>query len=322
MSVLVYTESEEGKIKKIALEAVSYAKGIADQMGTSVTAVAINAGDTSELGKYGASKVLEVANDKLNKFNAEAYADVLAQAAKNEDAKVVVLTSSPNSKFLAPALAVNLEAGYVPNVIGLLESTSPFKVKHNVFTNKAFAVTEIKTDRKIIGLGKNSYGLKESETSISKEGFSPNLDAHDFDMEIVSVDKATDKVTIADAEIVVSGGRGLKGPENWGMVEELAKTLGAATACSKPVSDMGWRPHSEHVGQTGKPVASNLYIAIGISGAIQHLAGINASKVKVVINNDPEAPFFKAADYGMVGDAFEIVPKLTEKLKEFKAQNA
>lgn len=320
--ILVYTESEEGKIKKIALEAVAYAKGIADQMGTSVTAVSINSSDTSELGKYGASKVLEVSNDKLNKFNAEAYADVLAQAAKIEDAKVVVLTSSANSKFLAPALAVNLEAGYVPNVISLPESTSPFKVKHNVFTNKAFAVTEIKTDRKIIGLGKNSYGVKENETSASTEAFSPNLDAHDFDMEIVSVDKATDKVTIADAEIVVSGGRGLKGPENWGMLEELAKTLGAATACSKPVSDLGWRPHSEHVGQTGKPVASNLYIAVGISGAIQHLAGINASKVKVVINNDPEAPFFKAADYGMVGDAFEIVPKLTEKLKEYKAQNA
>jgi electron transfer flavoprotein alpha subunit len=322
MSVLVYTESEEGKIKKIALEAVAYAKGIADQMGTSVTAVSINGGDTSELGKYGASKVLEVSNDKLNKFNAEAYADVLAQAAKNEDAKVVVVTSSANSKFLAPALAVNLEAGYVPNVVGLPESTSPFTVKHNVFTNKAFAVNEIKTDKKIIGLGKNSYGLKENETSVSKEAFSPNLDAHDFAMEIVSVDKATDKVTIADAEIVVSGGRGLKGPENWGMLEDLAKTLGAATACSKPVSDLGWRPHSEHVGQTGKPVASNLYIAVGISGAIQHLAGINSSKVKVVINNDPEAPFFKAADYGMVGDAFEILPKLTEKLKEFKAQNA
>ena len=320
--ILVYTESEEGKIKKIALEAVSYAKGIADQMGTLVTAVSINANDISELGKYGASKVLQVSNDKLNKFNGEAYADVIAQAAKNEDAKVVVVTSSANSKFLAPALAVNLEAGYVPNVVALPESTSPFKVKSNVFTNKAFASTEIKTDRKIIGLGKNSYGLKENETSAAAEAFSPNLDAHDFDMEIVSVDKATDKVTIADAEIVVSAGRGLKGPENWGMIEDLAKTLGAATACSKPVSDMGWRPHSEHVGQTGKPVASNLYIAIGISGAIQHLAGINASKVKVVINNDPEAPFFKAADYGIVGDAFEIVPKLTEKLKEFKAQNA
>ncbi len=322
MSVLVYTESEEGKIKKIALEAVAYAKGIAEQLGTSVTAVAINTNDVSELGKYGASKVLQVSNDKLNKFNGEAYADVIAQAAKHEDTKVIVLTSSANSKFLAPTLAVNLEAGYVANVIALPESTSPFNVKHSVFTNKAFATTEIKTDVKIIGLGKNSYGLKENETSASTESFSPNLDAHDFDMEIVSVDKATDKVTIADAEIVVSGGRGLKGPENWGMIEDLAQTLGAATACSKPVSDMGWRPHGEHVGQTGKPVASNLYIAIGISGAIQHLAGINASKVKVVINNDPEAPFFKAADYGMVGDAFEIVPKLTEKLKEFKAQNA
>ncbi len=322
MSIIVYTESEEGRIKKIAFEAVSYAKGIADQMGTTVTAVAINANNSSELGKYGASKVLEVSNDKLKKFNAEAYADAIAQAAKQEGAKAIVLSTSANDKFLAPLLAVNLNAGYVPNVVALPESTSPFKVKHSVFTNKAFAVTEINTEVKVIGLAKNSYGLKENETTASTEAFSPNLDAHDFDMEIVSVDKATDKVTIADAEIVVSGGRGLKGPENWGMLEELAKTLGAATACSKPVSDMGWRPHSEHVGQTGKPVASNLYIAIGISGAIQHLAGINASKVKVVINNDPEAPFFKAADYGMVGDAFEIVPKLTEKLKEFKAQNA
>src|SRR5690606_25304473 len=298
-----YTESEEGKFKKIALEAVSYAKGIAEQMGTTVTAVSINANDSSELGKYGASKVLEISNDKLSKFNGEAYADAIAQAAKNEGAKVIVLTSSANSKFLAPTLAVDLNAGFVPNVIGLPESTSPFKLRHSVFTNKAFANTEIKTEVKIIGLGKNSYGLKENETSISNEAFSPNLDSHDFDMEIFSVDKATDKVTIADAEIVVSGGRGIKGPENWEMIEDLAKTLGAATACSKPVSDMGWRPHSEHVGQTGKPVASNLYIAIGISGAIQHLAGINASKVKVVINNDPEAPFFKAADYGIVGDA-------------------
>ena len=321
MSVLVYTESEEGKIKKVALEAVSYAKGIADQMGTTVTAISFNANDTSELGKYGASKVLEISDDKLKKFNGEAYADAITQAAKNEGAKVIVLTSSANSKYLAPTLAIDLNAGYVPNVVELPESSSPFKVKHSVFTNKAFAVTEISTDIKIVGIGKNSYGLKENETAVTKESFAPNLDAHDFDMEILSVDKATDQVSIADAEIVVSGGRGLKGPENWGMIEELAKTLGAATACSKPVSDMGWRPHAEHVGQTGKPVASNLYIAIGISGAIQHLAGINASKVKVVINNDPEAPFFKAADYGMVGDAFEIVPQLVEKLKEFKAQN-
>ena len=322
MSVLVYTESEEGKFKKIALEAVSYAKGVADMMGTSVTAVSINGGDASELGTYGADKVLQVSNEKLNKFNAEAYADVIAQAAKAEGTKAVILTSSANSKFLAPLVAVNLEAGYVANVTELPVSASPFKVTHSVFTNKAFATTEITTDVKIIGLGKNAYGLKENDAAATAESFSPELSSEDFSVEVVSVDKATDKVTIADAEIVVSGGRGLKGPENWGMIEEMAEILGAATACSKPVSDMGWRPHSEHVGQTGKPVASNLYIAIGISGAIQHLAGINSSKVKVVINNDPEAPFFKAADYGIVGDAFEVVPQLNKKLKEFKAQNA
>ncbi|MCT8338860.1 electron transfer flavoprotein subunit alpha/FixB family protein [Luteirhabdus pelagi] len=322
MSILVYTESEEGKYKKIAQEAVSFARGIADKMDMSVTAVAINGGDASELEKCGANKVLQVKDDALKNFNAAAYADVLAQAAKKEEAKVVVVSSSANAKFLAPLLAVNLDAGYVPNVSELPESTSPFKVKHSVFTNKAFATTEIKTDIKVVGLAKNAYGVHENHADATIEDFAPELSSDDYNVETVSVDKATDKVTIADAEIVVSGGRGLKGPENWDMIEEMADILGAATACSKPVSDMGWRPHSEHVGQTGKPVASNLYIAIGISGAIQHLAGINASKTKVVINNDPEAPFFKAADYGIVGDAFEVVPKLNEKLKEFKAQNA
>ncbi len=318
--VLVYTESEGGKFKKIAHEAVSYAKGIADMLGTHVTAVAINADDASELGNYGASKVLSVTNDALANFNAEVYADVVSDAARSESAKVIVLTSSANSKFMAPLVAVNLNAGYVSNVNSLPESSSPFKVNHSVFTNKAFAITEIATDVKVIGLANNAYGVNENSTSVNIETFSPELT--NSNSETISVDKATDKVTIADAEIVVSAGRGMKGPENWGMIEELAEILGAATACSKPVSDMGWRPHSEHVGQTGKPVASNLYIAIGISGAIQHLAGINASKVKVVINNDPEAPFFKSADYGIVGDAFEVVPQLTEKLKAFKAQNA
>jgi len=320
MSVLVYTESENGTFKKIAHEAVSYAKGIADMMGTTVTAVAINGGDSSELGTYGASKVLEVNNDALATFNANAYADVVAEAAKTENASVVVLTSSADSKFMAPLVAVNLEAGYVPNATALPASSAPFTVKHSVYTNKAFSMTEINTGVKVIGLAKNAYGVKENETAVSAEGFAPTVNTGG--VEVVSVDKATDKVTIADAEVVVSGGRGLKGPENWHLIEDLATTLGAATACSKPVSDMGWRPHSEHVGQTGKPVASTLYIAIGISGAIQHLAGINSSKVKVVINNDPEAPFFKAADYGIVGDAFEVVPQLTEKLKAFKAQNA
>ena len=322
MSVLVYTESEEGKFKKTAFEVASYAKGVADKMGTTVTAVAFNAANTSELAKYGVSKVLKINNDKLSSFNAEAYAGALKQATEKEDAKVVVLSQSANAKYLAPLLAVHLGAGYASNVVALPENTDPLQVKRTAFTNKAFNITQISTEVKIIGVSKNAFGLKENKTELSEEEFSPSLASEDFSVNVVSVDKAADKVTIADAEIVVSGGRGLKGPENWGMLEDLAETLGAATACSKPVSDMGWRPHSEHVGQTGKPVAANLYIAVGISGAIQHLAGINASKTKVVINNDPEAPFFKAADYGVVGDAFEIVPKLTEKLKEFKANNA
>ena len=219
-------------------------------------------------------------------------------------------------------MAAKLEAGYVSNVVTAPESANPFTVKRTVFSNKGYAHTQIHTDIKVIGVSNNSFGLVENKTSVSIEDFSPELNDSDFSTKSIEVDKVVGKTSIADADIVVSGGRGLKGPENWGMIEELADILGAATACSKPVSDMGWRPHSEHVGQTGKPVASNLYIAIGISGAIQHLAGVSASKTKVVINTDPEAPFFKAADYGIVGDAFEVVPKLIEKLKEFKAQNA
>ena len=320
MSVLVYTESEKGKFKKAALEVVSYAKAIANQLGTTVTAIAINAEHSESLGNYGATKVLSIKDDTLNTFNAKKYASAIAQAAKNEDAKVVVVSASADSKYLAPLLAVGLEAGYVSNVVAAPSSVSPFTVKRSAFTNKAFANTEITTDVKIVGLSNNSFGLVETEGTATVEDFSATLP--ESGVSVVSVDKATDKVTIADAETVVSAGRGMKGPENWGMIEELAEVLGAATACSKPVSDLGWRPHGEHVGQTGKPVASNLYIAIGISGAIQHLAGINSSKVKVVINTDPEAPFFKAADYGVVGDAFTVVPQLIEKLKAFKAQNA
>jgi len=320
MSVLVYTESDNGQIKKVALEVASYAKAVADSLGTSVTAVSINTNDVSVLGNHGVDKVLNVTNSQLDQFNAKAYAEVVKQAAEKEGASVVIVSSSADSKYLAPILAVGLDAGYVSNVVEAPSSTSPFTVKRTAFTNKAFEMTEITAEKKIIGVSNNSFGLVESSGSASSEDFSPNIP--DSGVSVVSIDRATDKVTIADAEIVVSGGRGLKGPENWGMIEELAEVLGAATACSKPVSDLGWRPHSEHVGQTGKPVASNLYIAIGISGAIQHLAGINASKVKVVINTDAEAPFFKAADYGVVGDAFEVVPTLIQKLKEFKAQNA
>lgn len=322
MSVLVYTEAEEGNFKKTAYEVASYARGIADRMGTSVTAITFNAEETASLGDYGVDKVLHVKNDTLKQFSASAYAEVLKQAAKQEDAKIVVLSSSANAKYLAPLLAVALEAGFASNVVALPESQDPFMVKRTAFTNKAFSHTEITTPIKIISLGKNAFGLKEKKIEAKEEDFSPELSDSTFKVEVQSVDKAKDKVSIADAEIVVSGGRGLKGPENWGIIEEMADILGAATACSKPVSDLGWRPHGEHVGQTGKPVAANLYIAVGISGAIQHLAGINASKIKLVINNDPEAPFFKAADYGVVGDALEILPKLNEKLKAFKEQNS
>ena len=320
MSVLVYTKSDQGKFKKVALEVASYAKAVADQLGTSVTAVTINAADASELGKYGVDKVLSVSDTRLEQFNARAYAAVIQQAAEKEGAKVVIVSSSTDSKYLAPILAVGLNAGYASNVVDAPVSTDPFIVKRTAFSNKAFELSQINTEVKLVGVSKNTYGLVENTASAQAEEFSPSVP--DIRVKVESVDRATDKVTIADAEIVVSGGRGLKGPENWGIVEELAEVLGAATACSKPVSDLGWRPHSEHVGQTGKPVASNLYVAIGISGAIQHLAGVNASKVKLVINTDPEAPFFKAADYGVVGDAFEVVPALIEKLKEFKAQNA
>ena len=318
MSVLVYTESDQGTFKKVALEVASYAKAVAKQLGTTVTAVTINANDASELGNYGVDKILNVNNTQLDKFNANAYALVIKQAAESEGAKVVVVSSSADSKYLAPLLAVGLNAGYASNVVEAPSNTSPFTVKRTAFTNKAFNMTTINTEVKVVGVSNNSFGLVEQSAGASSEEYSPTIP--EFGVNVESVDKASDKVSIADAEIVVSAGRGLKGPENWGMIEELAEVLGAATACSKPVSDLGWRPHSEHVGQTGKPVASNLYIAIGISGAIQHLAGINASKVKVVINTDPEAPFFKAADYGVVGDAFEVVPNLIEKLKAFKAQ--
>lgn len=322
MSLLIYAESADGKFKKVAFELASYAKKVADALGTTVTAVTVNTDNTTELANYGVTKVLKVANDKLANFNAKAYADVIKQAAQKESSKVIVLSSTTDSLYLAPLVAVGLEAGFASNVVGLPITTSPFQVKRTAFSNKAFNITEISTDVKVLAIGKNSFGLVESAGSLTEETFAPTLNDADFSVKVESVEKASGKVTIADADVVVSGGRGLKGPENWGMLEDLAAVLGAATACSKPVSDLGWRPHSEHVGQTGKPVATNLYVAVGISGAIQHIAGINSSKVKVVINSDAEAPFFKVADYGIVGDAFDIVPRLTEKLKEFKAQNS
>lgn len=322
MSVLVFADNSAGKFNKTAFEIVSFGRQIAKQTETSLVVVTINAEDTSMLSEYGADKILKIQDSRLNNFNARAYADCIYQAAQKESAKIVAVDSTNNGLYMAPILAVKLEAGYASNVVDFPSSFEPFSIKRKAFSSKGYNFTEIHSEVKILGLAKNSVGITEEKVdSTTEEDFSPDLNDADFQITSTSIDKTTGTITIADADTVVSGGRGLKGPENWGMIEELADVLGAATACSKPVSDLGWRPHSEHVGQTGKPVTSNLYIAIGISGAIQHLAGVNSSKVKVVINNDAEAPFFKAADYGVVGDAFEVVPELIKKLKEFKSTN-
>ena len=313
MAVLVYLESEESKFKKTAYEALSYGKALADKMGVKVSGLIFNCSDTDSLKKYGADKIITIDNPDFQKFSSKKYSHALAEVIKSENSSVVILSSSANSKFLGAHLSGITDASYVSNVVEIPASISPFVIKRTCFTNKAFSSTEMSDGLRIISVSSNSFGMVESFNDSTVESFNP--EKVDSNQEIINIEKETGSVTIADADIVVSAGRGLKGPENWGMIETLAETLGAATACSKPVSDMGWRPHSEHVGQTGKPVSSNLYIAIGISGAIQHLAGINSSKVKVVINNDPEAPFFKAADYGIVGDAFEVVPALIDKLK-------
>ena len=314
MAVLVYIESEENKFKKTAYEALSYGKALADKMGVKVSGLVFNCSDTDSLKKYGADKIITIDNPDFEKFSSKKYSHALAEVIKSENSSVVILSSSADSKFLGAHLSGIIDSSYVSNVVGIPESISPFVVKRTCFTNKAFSSTEMNDGLRIISVSSNSFGMIENFNDSIVESF--NVEKVDSNQKIIDMVKETGSITIADADIVVSAGRGLKGPENWEMIESLADTLGAATACSKPVSDMGWRPHSEHVGQTGKPVSSNLYIAIGISGAIQHLAGINSSKIKVVINNDPEAPFFKAADYGVVGDAFEVVPELIQKLKE------
>jgi electron transfer flavoprotein alpha subunit len=322
MPVLIYTENAESKFKKSTFEAVSYARAIADQNNTSLTAISIGDISTDELNalaKYGAEKILNVSNAQLKNFVNQAYASVIAEAAKKQGADIVVLSNSFSGRGLAPRLGVKLDAGVVDGAVSLPDQTGgKFIVKKTAFSGKAFAMVEITSANKVIALTPNSYKIIETGKSAQIEDFSVETKASDFKAMLKEIVRSTDKVSLPDAEIVVSGGRGLKGPENWGMIEELADLLGAATACSKPVSDAGWRPHSEHVGQTGIAVSPNLYIAIGISGAIQHLAGVSSSKVIVVINKDAEAPFFKVADYGIVGDAFEVVPKLIAAIKEHK----
>ncbi len=323
MSVLVYIESQEGKFKKSGFEAISYAKAIATQLNTSLTAISIgnvSDDDLKSLGHYGANKVLTVNHQNLQGFVNQAYAAIIAQAAKNLDASVVVLSNSFTGKGLAPRIAVKLQAGLVDGAIGLPNvSDGKFVVKNNVFSSKAIAYVEITSPIKVLALMPNAYKVLETGGEATVENFDYQYNVNDFTSIVKEIVKASDKVSLPDAEIVVSAGRGLKGPENWGMIEELASLLGAAVACSKPVSDAHWRPHEEHVGQTGITVSPNLYIAIGISGAIQHIAGISSSKIIVVINSDANAPFFKVADYGIVGDAFEVVPQLIAAVKALKS---
>ena len=316
MSVLIIVESENKLLKRNAAEVASYGVAFAEKLNISCAALAFHATNANELGQYGVAKVIHVSNVSTH-FDANAYANAIHGFASQNNVTHIIMGSSADAKFIAPLLAAKLNAGYAPNVIALPDELSPITVKRTAFTNKAFVHTQLLTACTVIGVGNNAFGVIGNHVTCTvKEVDAENSDSN---LEQVAIEKTTGKATIADADVVVSGGRGLKGPENWHLIEELAEVLDAATACSKPVSDMGWRSHDEHVGQTGKPVSTNLYIAIGISGAIQHLAGVNSSKVKVVINNDPDAPFFKAADYGVVGDAFEVVPKLTQKLKAFKA---
>ncbi len=319
MSILVYIEQTEGKVKKSSLEAVSFANALAAKTGEGdVVAVALGTLAESELsviGTAGAAKVLHVTDPRLNEGLIQAHASAVSQAFHKVGAKTLVLAKSSLGDSVAARLSIKLGAGLVSNVVELPDTSSGYSVKRSIFTGKAFAETAVSTENKILAVKKNAIELKTDGSPPIVEKLEVSLDSSDFASKIISTERATGEVLLPEADIVVSGGRGMKGPENWGMLEELAKTLGAATGCSKPVSDIGWRPHHEHVGQTGVKVAPSLYIAIGISGAIQHLAGVNSSKNIVVINKDPEAPFFKAADYGIVGDAFEIVPKLTEALK-------
>ena len=320
MGVLIVLESEKGQLKSNSGELLSYGKALGNFMETDAFALSINCSAQTSVEKYGVSKAIEVHSEHLRSFNAKNYADCVAEVSRKLNCDIIVVSSSTNAKYMSGILAQKLQASYTNNIVDLPIEKSPFTVKRSVYSNKAFAHTELKAAVKILGLTKNSFGQTLEEAETKTESLEVTTSSSSA-LEIKGQDTLEGQISIADADVVVSGGRGLKGPENWNMIEDLAEVLGAATACSKPVSDMGWRPHSEHVGQTGKPVASNLYIAIGISGAIQHLAGVSSSKVKVVINTDAEAPFVKAADYAVIGDAFEVVPQLIEKLKAFKIQN-
>ncbi|MGZ5210283.1 MAG: electron transfer flavoprotein subunit alpha/FixB family protein [Kaistella sp.] len=314
MAVFVYAENINGVYKKAAFEAVSYAKAVANLTGDTVTAISVNPTDSSDLlYKYGAEKVINVKDEGLKNFSAKAYAQAVSEVA---DGNILVFPHTTDASSVAPMLAIMKNYSLITNVLEAPESISPFQVKRRAFSGKGFMHAKADAAGVIVTVSQNAFGVKEAAVTGSEEV--KNLTIANEDTKVISHEQSSGKLDLKEAEVVVSAGRGMKAPENWGMIEDLANTLGAATACSKPVSDIGWRPHSEHVGQTGKAISPNLYIAIGISGAIQHLAGVNSSKTIVVINSDPEAPFFKSADYGVVGDAFQIIPELTQKIKALK----
>jgi electron transfer flavoprotein alpha subunit len=316
MSVLVFIDQSEGHIKKSSFEAASYGAKVAEQLGTTAEGIVLGSvtDGLAALGNYGIKKVHTVADAALNSFDAQVYTKIIAQAAANAD--VIVFSNSTTGKAVAPRLSVKLKAGLVSGAVALPDTSNGFTVKKTVFSGKAFANISVTTAKKIIALNPNSFNIITTGGTAEVEPFAATIDA--AKVTVTNVDLVKGEIPLGEADIVVSGGRGLKGPENWGMITELAHLLGAATACSRPVADINWRPHHEHVGQTGLAIAPNLYIAVGISGAIQHLAGVNRSKVIVVINKDPEAPFFKAADYGIVGDAFEVMPKIIDAVKKLK----
>jgi len=318
MSVLVFLDQSDGNIKKSSLEAASYASKVAGMMGTDAEAIIIGniKDDLALLGNYGIKKVHTVINNSLDNFDSQVFTKIIAQAADKIAADVIIFSNNTNGKAIAPRLSVLLKAGLVAGAVALPEINNGFIVRKTVFSGKAFANISVTSDKKIIALNPNSYNVVTVSGTAEVAAFPANIEASKVD--VTNVNKVVGEVPLSEAKIVVSGGRGLKGPENWGYVTELAQLLGAATACSRPVADINWRPHHEHVGQTGLAIAPNLYIAIGISGAIQHLAGVNRSKTIVVINKDPEAPFFKAADYGIVGDIFEVMPKLITAVKKIK----
>ena len=318
MSVLIFIDIAEGHVKKASLEALTYGAKVAAQLGTTAEGVVLGSSkdDLASLGKYGVKKIHHVNNPSLDHLDAQAYTKAIADVAGKSGAKVIVFSNNVDGKAIAPRLSAKLKAGLVSGAVALPDTSKGFIVKKNVFSGKAFANIALNTDVKIIALNPNAYQTIAGEGTA--EVVAADIAVDSPKVKVTAVNKVSGEVPLTEAEIVVSAGRGMKGPENWGIVEDLAKALHAATACSRPVADAHWRPHNEHVGQTGTAIAPTLYIAIGISGAIQHLAGVNRSKVIVVINKDPEAPFFKAADYGIVGDAFEVVPKMTEAIKKIR----